>query len=212
MSLDDKFNPNDGSLIDSIDSALLKFNRKIAKTFQDTTGKNKSDLERTLYVASSSTFVSAMYCEPKFMLTIPLAILQLLKAADQSQRPKSFKHQELECEIVGMPSKMQKYTRLVCYGIGAGNLIAGICELTAAVTTGDPSWYFSAGRELSFGMANLAWTTADYMSASDIGEPPKKKPVMERIKDTMNLLLPKPAPVPATAYSALDNYVLSTEK
>lgn len=60
--------------------------------------------------------------------------------------------------------------------------------------------------DLTFGLGTLGWVSADYMAKSDIGTPPpkpKKKSVLERIKEL--LPQPIPEPVPVSMYSVIDS-------
>ena len=77
MTLDDQLNPNDGSFIDRIDSALFEFNKKIAEKWQDKTYMSKEVLARNFHGLSATTFIydSINYFKDSSLFyVIPLSI------------------------------------------------------------------------------------------------------------------------------------------
>lgn len=117
MSLDDQFNPNDGSIIDKLDSSLLKLNKKIATKWQDKTYRSKADLERFLYFGSAVTLGGYVANTRNFIMAVPVAIA-LLRGSIEMARPKSAKHEEIQFEARGLPGKTMKYLNVMCYGLG----------------------------------------------------------------------------------------------
>ena len=211
MSLDDQFNPNDESIIDTLDSALFNFNKKIATKWQDKTYRNKADLERVLYFGSAAALGGYVANTMNFIMAVPAANAAL-KGSIEMARPKNAKHEEIQIEAIGLPGKTMKYLNVICYGLGVAETLVGVGHLVAGAVSGNNELYMDSISHLSFGLGILGWVSADYMAKSDIGTPPpkpKKKPVLERIKERVGGLLPQPIPepVPVQAYSTLDSYI-----
>lgn len=213
MSLDDQFNPNDGSMIDILDSALFNFNKKIATKWQNKTYRSKADLERVLYFGSAAVLGGHVANTMNFMMAVPAANAAL-KGSIEMARPKSAKHEEIINEAIGLPGKTTKYLRVFCYEIGVVGTLVGAGYLVAGAVSGNNELYMDSINHLSFGLGTLGWISADYMAKSDIGTPPKKpkkKPVLERIKEKFGGLLPQPEPEPVSVqmYSKSDSYSLA---
>jgi len=105
-----------------------------------------------------------------------------------------------------------KYSSVFLYSIGVVETLAGVGQLVAGVVSGNNELYTDSISHLTFGLGILGWVGANYMAKSDIGTPPpkpKKKPVLERIKEKVEKFLPQPTlePVPVQTYSTLDNYL-----
>ncbi|MBI5398892.1 hypothetical protein HZB03_05500 [Candidatus Woesearchaeota archaeon] len=213
MSLDDRFNPNDGSVIDTLDSALFEFNKKIATKWQDKTYRSKADLERVLYFGSAATLGGYMTNTMSFIMAIPAASMAL-RGAVETLRPKSAKHEEIQTEAIGLPRKTWKYLNVICYGLGVVQTLVGVGHLVAGAVSGNNQLYVNSISHLTLGLGILGWVSADYMAKSDIGTPPpkpKKKPVLERIKEKVGGLLPQPTPEPVSVrmYSGINSYSLA---
>ncbi|MBI4154555.1 hypothetical protein HY498_00515 [Candidatus Woesearchaeota archaeon] len=210
MSLDDRFNSNDGSFIDNLDSAFFEFNKKIATTWQNKTYRNKADLETVLYFGSFVALGGYVANTMNTIMAIPAASAAL-KGSIEMARPKSAKHEEIQCETIGLPGKTTKYLNVICYSIGVVETLAGVGYLVAGVS-GNNELYLDSISHLTFGLGMLGWISADYMAKSDIGTPPpepKKKPVLERIKEKVGELLPQPTPVPVRVYARIASYSLA---
>lgn len=198
MSLDDQFNPNDGSRIDTLDSALFNFNKKIATKWQDKTYRSKADLEKVLYFGSAAALGGYVANTMNFIMAVP-ATSAALKGSIEMARPKSAKHEEIQNEGIGLPGKTTKYLNVICYGLGVVETLVGVGHLVAGAVSGNNELYMDSMRYLSFGLGTLGWVSADYMAKSGIETPPpkpKKKPVLERIKEKVGRLLPQPTPEP----------------
>ena len=209
MSLDDKFNPNDGSLIDTVDSTIFEFNKKIAEKWQDKTYRNKSDLETVLYFGSAAFF--GIYAINEFPLMAIGAATSALKGSVESLRSKSAKHEEMAMEVVGLPRKTAKYAYVLSYGFGAFETLVGFGCLSVGAISGNSELYMDSLNSFAFGLGFLALVSADYMSRSDTGAPPpkpKKKPILGRIREKVGGLFPKPATQPVTVgdYNVLESY------
>ncbi len=216
MSLDDKFNPNDGSLIDILDNAIFEFNKKIATKWQDKIYRTKADLERVLYFGSAAAFMGCAADTRQFIMAV-LAANVALRGAVERTRPKSSKEEEIQSEFIGLPSKTLKYLNVILYGSGIFGTLVGVGHLIAGAVSGNNELYMDSVSHLTWGLGILGLKSADYIAKSDIGTPPpkpKKKPVLERIKDKIGGLLPQPIPesVSVRMYSKIENYALVQSK
>ncbi len=216
MSLDDRFNPNDGSMIDTLDSVLFNFNKRIATEWQDKTYRSKADLERILYFGSAAMLCSYAINTSAFLMTI-VAGNAAYKGSIEIARPKSAKEDEIQAEAMGLPHKTVKYINVITYGLGVVSTLVGVGYLVAGALYGNNELYMDFFSHLSMGLGLLGSLSADYMARSDIGTPPpkpKKKPFLEKIKETVEELLPQLTPelVPVRVYSEMDIYSLAHSK
>ncbi|HIH12081.1 TPA: hypothetical protein HA241_07875 [Candidatus Woesearchaeota archaeon] len=202
MSLDDKFNPSDGSLIDTIDVAFFRFNRRIAVYWQDKTHASKTDLETILYLGSAvafGTFVTQTVLTQYYylgVLNLFPAIDSLRKGIIQSARPRSGLEEEIVSEVSGVSPKISKFWHVFNYGLGAVVTVGAIGYLAYGLLSGDHGAKMESLYTLSLSMGILGWTSADYMAKSDIGAPPpkpKKEPLVDRFMSWADGLLPKPS-------------------
>ena len=198
MSLDNLLNPNDGSMIDEVDSAIFNLNKKIATKWQDKSYRGKEELEKILYFTSTVAFGVYTVKTMDFWVTIP-AVLSFIKGKDKNTRPESSLYEQIGCQLVGLPTKTIKYLDVGVYGLGAFVSLVGTGQLVAGAITKDPGLCSDSISTLTLGLGTLSWMSADYMAKCNIGKPPKKpkkKPVSERIKDKIRGLLPNPLPSP----------------
>lgn len=198
MSLEDRFSPNDGSLIDKIDNCFLELNKKIAKKWQDKTYRSKDDLATVLYFCSSVGWVGNIINNlniTRVTLILPL-VSNLLRSSIESSRIKSNLDEQINIELLDIPRKTMKYLNTFMYCAGTHSLVSGIgTAIVSFIYNNDELYKFSIN-DLTFGLGFLSWASANYISKSDIGEPPKKpkkKPIYERIKEGITNLIPKPA-------------------
>ena len=99
-------------------------------------------------------------------------------------------------------------------GIGVLSLMNATGNMTMGVTSGENNYYIKAIADFTFSFGIFSNLYADYISKSSVDEPPKKpkkKPVLERIKEQIGTLLPQPIlqPIPVQSYSTLNSYVSS---
>ncbi len=173
MTLDDQFNKNDGSFIDTLDSALFNFNKKIATKWQDKTHRNKADLEKILYLGSATVLGGYGASTHNFIIAIPVVGTALMGMIE-SARPNSSMHEEIKNEAIGLPSKTTKYLDVICYGLGAVKTLVGVGQLITGAVSGNNEFYMDSFNHLSLGLGILGWTSANYIAKSNIGTPPPK--------------------------------------
>lgn len=192
MSLDDQLNPSGGNLIDRIDHSLFNFNRKIATKWQEKTYRDKKDLEKVLYIGSSAILAGYVINSGNLVMIFP-SLFTALRGTFETLRPKSTKHEEIQNEAIRFPRRSSKYLNVTLYGMGVITMLGGVGGLVAGTISGNNDYYVNSLNSLSLGLGLLGWISADYISKSDVGDPPKKpkkKPVLERIRES----LPHPTP------------------
>jgi hypothetical protein len=200
MSLDDLLNPNDGSMIDRLDIAIFELNKRIATKWQDKTYRPKRDLETALYLGGSIALASYVADSLNVFMLIP-ASLMTLKGLDKFPRPKGMLYQEIKYMASGLPRKMPRYFYVSLYCSGVLLTAFGVGYLSAGAMTGDVDWFKKAFTNITFGLGTFSWLTADYISRSNLDDPPpkpKRKPLMESIKARLSTLMPQPMPNPAS--------------
>ncbi len=191
MSLDDRLNPNDGSPIDKVDNALFELNKKLAEKWQDKTGYSKKALEGILYAVSFAALGTYTFQMMSPLMAVP-AIASGVKAAYPESRPKSTIEEEMAAEMSGIPGKMHKVITHSLYLLGFSLTVHGVRIATGIL--GADIDYSNAMSSFVQGIGLVTWVTADYMSKSDIGDPPPKKKVLDRLKDLARALVPRPVP------------------
>lgn len=201
MTLDDQFNPNDGSFLDQLDNVYYGVNRKLAKKWQDKTGLSKRKLETGLYSLASLAFMGSYYFRdnpfPGY-LDLTLASSMLIDAFSYSMRPSSALDQQLSCESVGLPPKTKKLFNTLFYSYGLLGLTAmGLCASNSFISGNYENFSLDLD-SFAHGMAFFFWKTADYISQSNIPEPPPK-PKREKLSEKFERFVDglKPAkPIP----------------
>ncbi len=211
MSLDDKLNPNDGSFIDGVDNAIFRFNKKIAEIWQNKTYRKKEDLVKFMYLGGAANFVGygIIIYPTSYLMALPAAN-SALKAFYKDFRPTNRLDEEMIAEASGFHRKTSRYLEVIVYNLGVGTTLASIGCLVGGYITGDNDLCSISLKVLTYGLGMFCWTSGNYMSRSDIGNPPpkpKKKPVFERIKERLESLVPQPIPEPVLVnkYSTLDD-------
>ena len=189
------------------------FNKKIATKWQDKTSRSKADLERFLYLGSAAILGRYIVNTVNLFLAVPAANAAYKGLIDMA-RPKSTKHEEIQSEVIGLPVKIRKYLNVILYGSGVVETLVEVGYLVVGAVSENNELYMDSVNKLSVGLGVLGYISADYMAKSDIGTPPpkpKKKPILERIKEKVRDLLPQPTlePFPVQMYSGIDSYFLA---
>jgi len=196
MSLDDKFNPNDGSLIDRIDNAMIGFHKKLGNFWQNKTHKSVDGLKRGLYGSSAITLIAHSIVGPNYIMLIPALSNGMAAVTSRENCPKTSLDSEIQSEAIGLPKKFFKYTHAILYGLGAISTLTRATEIIAGAISGDYGLIKEGLDNIGYGIGVLSWITANYLHQTDFNPPPpkpKKKPILERIK--IGKLLPQPIPV-----------------
>lgn len=182
MGLEDKFYPDDGSLLTKYDNFMIKSAGSVGEIYQDFTGKSYRELVKTSYGVATLGFVSSApflnpfsllfavntycnYCEPKFRTPLEEEIIQ---------------------EAMKAPKKGRKIGRLLISAVGLGMLCLGHHDLEQ----GSDYITFTLGFGLQlYGISSIPWVFAEYLSLSDTPQPPKKT-VFARAKDAIKDFVP----------------------
>ena len=205
MSLDDKFEPNDGGIIDTIDTKFLSCFKKIGKFWQDKTYKSTTVLVRYLYGSSAGAFFASgsMYAQDGYLTTaIALGVCGFVNchaALTSRLRPRSGLSLEMACEASGLPKKTYKVAALVSAGIGTGFLIEGGIQIAQGLIYSDYERLVFGSRSALIGLGSLFGCASMYLNRVNLGEPPKKpkkKSLKDRLKEKVRQWLPHPVPQP----------------
>lgn len=206
MSLDDKFNPNDGSLIDRVDNVMIGFNKRIGNIWQNKTHKSVDSLKKGLYGTSAITL--AMHCamSSSYIMMLPSLGNATLAVIGGGACPKTSLESEIQFEAIGLPAKSGKYMNIILYGLGAISTLATTTQMVVGAISGNQDLMISGLEGISYGLGVLSWATANYLHQTNFDSPPskrKKKTVLEKMKEKVGGFLPepKPEPVPFQMYS-----------
>ena len=202
MSLNDRLNPNDGSLIDEIDSKILAAHEKVAELWQNRTYKEKEVLGRYLRGASSFSFLNTAILNPSLATKLLSSFLSLNQGAKFAFGVKTTNRleEETKSEIMGLPKKFCKYSDVFIYGCSAVLLPISALSIGYDLHAGDTNGTLKNAADLSLWLGLAFYQAAGYIERSSLGKPPKKpkkKPILERIKEKLDELMPRPIPEPA---------------
>lgn len=207
MALDDRFNPNDGSLIDRIDNAMIGMHKKLGNFWQNKTYKPTDSLRKGLYGTSAIAFLAEGVMASNYPAYIPALISAIYSVTGRGSCPKSSLEAEIAAESLGLPKKTWKYINLTLYGVGTARLLQGTIAIAGGVAYGNQELIKEGVAGFRIGIGVLTWATANYLNQINLEPPPKKpkkKPVLERIKEKFGELLPQPTPEPIpVSYYAL---------
>lgn len=206
MSLDDKFNSNDGGLVDNIDAAILKAHRRVGEFWQDKTYTSKDELARILHGASCFSFFVGSLGGSLFAEI--LAVIQGVEYLKPPRKKQIVIEQKINLEASGPPRKFFKFTGILLYTWGIAQTAGGISGMVYGGLFGDDEAFALGIFSLQYGPGFVTMMAAEYIEKSDIGEPPKKqksRPVLERIKEAFEGYLPRPAQGGAYSTSYLES-------
>jgi len=211
MSLDDINNPNDGGLIDTVDSVFYKLNRKIAETWQNKTHKPEKNLRKGLFAIGAVGFLGYAVQTSRYLSGVTAVLFGAISANPDPWTPKGGLETEIMSESLGWPSKTIKILTILMYSTGVSETARGLGYLIHGVANNDNESFLTSAKLLSIGIGCLAPFSALYMGRGDYEDPPpkpKKRPILERIKEKIEVLSPQPVPqpVPVEEYSTLEIY------
>ena len=190
MSLEDKFYPEDGTLLTKIDTSLIKVAGKLGETYQNITGNSYKTLVKKIYSISSKMYFINSYIFPISTKT------QSKIAKEKSKSPKfeSALEEEIRYETMGLDKNIGKKIRLASVAIiNAADLFSAesayIGFNTDNVSTSTLAILLGISG-ISRACAETFYFSAEYMSKANIPEPPKKT-IYARAKDKLKLMIPK---------------------
>lgn len=195
MSLDDKLNPHDRSLIDHVDSYLLRFHSKIADYWQEKSHRGVEDLV-TLVGAASFAFYGADFAlHGNYESGVGACGAGLIAVGGQFKTAPSGLETEIHSELMGLGRKGLKLVYITAYGlVGCPFVLASTAKILYGVGSGNYQQYLSGIETLPYSLGLFTFWSSLYLLRTNPGNPPpkpKKKPLWERVKE----LLPSP-PVP----------------
>ena len=189
MGLEDRFFPDDGSLLTRYDHFMIRSAGNVGKMYQELTGESYKDLVKDssgvatlgfLSVGCTGNVVSFLfagfpyenYISPKFMTPL---------------------EEEMDQERRGFPKNGKKFARLFISFFGLAMAHLGYSHLTEAK---EFSFYtpIYAGY-LLFGLSTLPWNFANYLSLAHLPKAPERT-IFERAKDTLADMVRMPEQVP----------------
>lgn len=190
MALEDKFYPENGSVLTKLDNFMIKSVGKIGEAYQHLTGRSYKDLVKTSYKLSAAGLGLSTFC-----LSAPSAIfvLSALKGVYYPQYESPLE-EEIREETEGNHKSIGKAIRTGMLAISPIILSVGL----KCMKKHEPI-YTCIGAGIAITSASLVpHVFADYLTKANIPEPPKKT-VWERAKEKLyEFLTPEPAlqPVP----------------
>ena len=185
MSLENKFdnlNP-----FESIDRFFIEINEKLADKWQNTTGKSKNELITISYLIGSSSFAINAIIKNDTMSFLPIFLSANLAVKAIHKGGGFFLDIENKTRYGKVTSKFEKTTTGIFYTSEIPLIAAGALSL---VTSYDQT---PGIESLSYGIGNFLGGTGEYLGRSNPGDPPKKRKVIDKVKDYMTRLFPKAA-------------------
>jgi len=184
MSLEDRFFPEDGTLLTRYDNFMIRNAGFLGEMYQHCTGKSYVELVKSAYLLSSYGFIVAS------PIMIPNLVFSLLTYYG-SKDPEILSplEEEIKQEARGYPKKGMKIARIIL------PIVAITLGRVAYKTFNDDEASILsktiASSMLLTSIAIIPWSFAEYLSRADMPDPPKKT-IFERAKDKMQISLQNP--------------------
>lgn len=209
MSLEDRFNPNDGSFIDFVDNAMVGLHKKIGDFWQNKTHKSADKLKGNLYGFSGAALSVYGVMSPSYFVLLCALSSTLYAFNGNGMFSKTPLESELKMESVNLPKKTIKYANALTYFAGLSVILAKSTLIIGEAISGNQDLIKESLLDVNFGLGALSVAAANYIHQTNFDPPPKKskkKPVLERIRDKLEEFMPQPIPepVPVKTYSALN--------
>jgi len=189
MSLEDKFYPEDGSLLTSFDNSMIKLCGKVGQCYQELTGKSYKNLVKASYLTAIAGFgLSVTGAHVASLIMLPLCYLGLRKPEYESPL-----EEEIRYESKGGHRKLGKGVRLL-YLVGTAVVLYlnfGFESSSHEESTAFVEYFILTSKLLSLSLIPYAF--AEYLTKSDIPKPPKKT-VIEKIKEAISSAKPESLP------------------
>jgi hypothetical protein len=182
MSLEDKFMPSDGSIINEFDNFMIRQMAKAGNFYQNATGDTYKSLAHSMLNASQK----AAWCN---MIANPLVGYVIADSIAGFKRHLKFEtpiEEEIRYESRGQSKKTGKYIR-------TGRIGVGCIFLSTLLLDSEPTYFDTlyragiVGGVISYYTANLA----HYLSKADLPKPKEKEaeeplPVLVPLIDRMH--------------------------
>ena len=195
MSLDDKFYPEDGTVLIAVDNALIKAAGRVGELYQHLTGRNAKKLCRSSFGAASLlTAAGAVYCP---FLTACLYYPVSRYVFSDFKTPLE---ERLIDESVGLP-KLSATTRLV-YSGAALFIISSSGYALYEHGVRSISSLMEQKLDLALvlnGVGMIMASFGSYLSRSQLPPPPEKHIFAHRWDKLKGMLETRPQPAPEAA-------------
>jgi len=203
MSLEDKFYPEDGSILTKFDNSMIKSSGKIGEAYQHLTGKSYKGLVKNSYKISAIGFGLSL-----FGLRLSAILFGGLSLAGAYYPDyKSPLEEEIQEESWGINRKSGKLIR-TCMLASAPIIISyGLVLANKDSDENSRLLIYSGLGGIVEGASLVPYNFAEYLTKADIPEPPKKT-IWERAGNKIkgvfspNLI---PEPVPANYLNSVSS-------
>ncbi|MBI4453548.1 hypothetical protein HY636_02795 [Candidatus Woesearchaeota archaeon] len=190
MSLEDKFYPDDGSYLTKFDNFMIKAAKEVGILYQNLTGDSYKNLASIIYKASAVGLGLSALCG--HILGIPLSMASFSSSKQHFyQTPLE---EEITCEALGLGKKMGKLMRICLLSVGFSVFSMGYSyykdNTNKKLSVFD---IFLVGCLIEAPSICL-YTFAEYLTKSDMPDPPEKNIFQETSERIKRLLSPEPLP------------------
>lgn len=189
MDLEDRFYPDDGTLINKYDNFMIRRAGNIGSIFQECTGESyKEQVKISFGVATMGMACSTlMGCLPSFLYMGPTLDGYL---RTKMQTPLE---EEIDNEMRGFLRKGQKYARVAITLLSPSMIIPAYFKFS-----NQEDFSFISSFYIGFattGVSMIPWLFGSYLSLAQMPKTPKKT-IFERAKDYLLEAFPSPVQVP----------------
>jgi hypothetical protein len=188
MSLDDKFFPDDGSLINRFDNFCIEQASKVGDFYQEWTGNSYKDLTKSCYKAARDIAVISSLTNP----VLGLHAAYIHHIISKNPRYETPLEEEEKHMALGNPKHSGRFGRTIGLALSAIVIYSGSCILQASESQIES--YMSLGL-ITTGISFIPAAFSDYLSKSNLPKPPKRT-IPTKIKDNLKSLLPEKEPIP----------------
>jgi len=188
MSLEDKFYPEDGTVLTKFDNFMIKSAGKVGEAYQHLTGKSYKDLVKTSYKAAAAGYgLSTISVNP---LAFPFGLYSYVRTLNP--RYETPLEEEASLEISGRPKNRGKMFRLETLALIPIAMYFGYTVLKDNLKERNLGTYLGLGITIQ-GIATIPFNFAEYLSKSNVPKPPEKK-VWDRVKEKFDFREPVTIP------------------
>tara|TARA_Y100000310_G_scaffold289862_1_gene316570 strand:+ start:1299 stop:1865 length:567 start_codon:yes stop_codon:yes gene_type:complete len=172
MGLEDKFYPEDGTLLTKVDNSIIKAAGKVGDAYQRVTGRGYEDLVKKSYFAAGCISLGTLIFPPMISIT-----RQYFRFAEKPHFTTPLEEENFNM-IMGLPKNQSRFMRLI---VGITGIAATSLGYYFTSTSDNILSYYLSFTMFSSGLALIPATFADYLSISDVPKPPKKS-VKDKVK------------------------------
>lgn len=188
MSLEDKFFPNDGSLINRFDNFCIEQASKFGEIYQNWTGNSYKDLTKSCYKSARNIAILSCLTNP----IIGVSVAKIHHSEYENPKYDTSLEEEEKHIAVGNLKHSSRFGRI--NDIFVSSLLTGIGAYILQIGESPLDFYGSLGI-MATGMSFYPAVFANYLSKSNPPEPPKKT-VPEKVKEKISALIENPIPRP----------------